>query len=203
MKFSKFFSNVQETNWYRCFLNPVINEIDTKGKLLDIGMGSGKLIQIVSNEKGINCTGVDTNIEMLKEAKIKLKGMNISVFKIDADKKLPFENGSFNFITICSVLFHLKNKSIDLMLKDAQRLLKKDGKIIVLTPTGKGNIISLTKSYFSFRNASIYIWFYATRNRAVSWTRAKFLEQYANDNGLYYKSQMVMNGFAQLEIIKK
>ena len=98
MKFSKFFSNIQEAPWYRSFLNPVINEIGTNGKLLDIGTGSGKLIQILSNENGINCIGVDTNTEMLKEAKIKLKETDVSVLKIEADKKLPFENNSFNYI---------------------------------------------------------------------------------------------------------
>ena len=69
MKFSKFFSNLQEAPWYRSFLNPVINEICIKGKLLDIGTGSGKLIQILSTEIGMDCTGVDTNSKMLAEAK--------------------------------------------------------------------------------------------------------------------------------------
>ena len=203
MNFSKFFSNIQETNWYRSFLNPVINEIGMEGKLLDIGTGSAKLIEILSNEKGINCTGVDTNTAMLKEAKIKLKGTNVSVLKIKPNEKFPFENNSFNYITICSVLFHLKKESIDFMLKDAQRLLKKEGKIIILTPTGKGNILSLTRNYFSLKNLSVYIWFYATRNRAESWTNNKYLKQYTNDNKLQYKSQIVMNGFAQLEIIEE
>jgi len=108
MKFSKFFSNIQETPWYRSFLNPVINEIRREGKLLDIGTGSGKLIQIISKEKHINCIGVDTNSEMLKEAKIKLKGTNTRLLKIKANTKLPFNDNSFSYVTICSVLFHLK-----------------------------------------------------------------------------------------------
>ncbi len=69
MKFSKFFSNIQEAPWYRSFLNPVINEIGVEGKVLDIGTGSGKLIQILSTENALDCTGVDTNSEMLDEAK--------------------------------------------------------------------------------------------------------------------------------------
>lgn len=202
MSFSKFFSNIQEANWYRSFLNPVINEIGTRGKLLDIGTGSGKLIQILSNESGISCIGVDTNVEMLKEAKIKLKESNVSLFKVEVDKKMPFENNSFNYITICSVLFHLKKESIDFMLKDAQRLLAKDGKIIILTPTGKGSISTLLKHYFSLRNLSIYIWFYTTRNRARAWANNKYLKQYAIENKWNYKSKIVMNGFTQLEILK-
>lgn len=202
MKFSKFFSNIQEDPWYRSFLNPVISEINSKGKLLDIGTGSGKLIQIISKENGIDCVGVDTNSEMISEAKIKLKGTNIKVLKIEANKKLPFKDNNFDYITICSVLFHLNNEHIDSMLKDAKQLLKKDGKIIILTPTGNGNAISLSKHYLSLKNLSIYIWYHATRNRAKIWSTNKYLEQYATINNLQYSSQIVMSGFAQLEILK-
>ena len=82
MKFSKFFSNLQEALWYRSFLNPVINEIGIKGKLLDIGTGSGKLIQILSTEIGMDCTGVDTNSKMLAEAKKKLRNINAELIEI-------------------------------------------------------------------------------------------------------------------------
>jgi len=174
MKFSKFFSNIQETTWYRSFLNPVINEIDRKGKLLDIGTGSGKLIQILSDEKNINCIGVDTNQEMLDEAKIKLKGTNTSLLKIEANTKLPFNDNNFSYVTICSVLFHLKKEDIDFILNDIQRILEKNGKIIVLTPTGKGSLFKLTKIYFSLKNLSIYVWFYATKNRAKLWTNNNY-----------------------------
>ena len=201
MKFSKFFSNIQEAPWYRAFLNPVINEIGSKGTLLDIGTGSGKMIQILFNEKGIDCVGVDTNQEMIGEAKNKLKKTNAKVLKIEANKKLPFKDNSFDYISICSVLFHLNNENIDAMLKDTLRLIKHDGKIIVLTPTGNRNFFSLSKSYLSLKNLSIYIWFYATRNRAKIWTTNKYLEQYSTKNKLQYHSQIVMNGFAQLEII--
>jgi len=203
MKFSKFFSNIQETTWYRSFLNPVINEITTNGKLLDIGTGAGKLIQILSTEKEIKCIGVDTNSDMLIEAKKKLRNTNAELHKIKPNTKLPFNNNSFDYITICNVLFHLKKESIDYMIKDALRLLKKEGKIIILTPTGKGNLLTLSKNYFSIKNLSIYIWFYATRNRAGPWTKSKYLEQYSNLNSLHYTTKIVMNGLAQLEVIHK
>jgi ubiquinone/menaquinone biosynthesis C-methylase UbiE len=201
MKFSKFFSNIQEAPWYRSFLNPVINEITTEGSLLDIGTGSGKLIQILANEKGMECVGVDTNQDMLDEAKKKLKETNVSLIKIKPNEVLSFKNNSFDYITICSVLFHLKEKQIDFMLKDAKRLLKKEGKIIILTPTGNGNIVTLNKRFFSIKNYGINIWFYATKNRAKIWNSENYLKQYSDKNNLKYTSQIVMNGFAQLEIL--
>ena len=203
MKFSKFFSNLQEAPWYRSFLNPVINEIGTKGKLLDIGTGSGKLIQILSTEIGMDCIGVDTNPEMLAEAKKKLRNTNAELIEISPNAKLPFENNSFEFITICSVLFHLKRENIDNMLKDSLQLLKKEGKIIILTPSGKGNILKLTKHFFSLKNRSVYIWHRATKNRSLLWTDENYLAEYALKHNLNYKRELVMNGFAQLEIIKE
>jgi len=203
MKFSKIFSTIQEAPWYRSFLNPVINEIGTKGKLLDIGTGSGKLMQILGNEKGMDCTGVDTDSGMLDEAKKKLRNTNAELIEIAPNAKLPFENNSFDYITICSVLFHLKKEAIDNMLKDSLRLLKKEGKIIILTPTGKGNIMKLTKHFFSLKNRSVYIWYQATKSRSQLWTIENYLAEYALKHNLKYKRELVMNGFAQLEIIKE
>ncbi len=201
MNFSKFFSNLQEAPWYRSFLQPVINEVDEKGKLLDIGTGSGKMIQILSDEKGIDCIGVDKNAEMIKEANKKLNGSNVKIIEIEVNKKLPFEDHSFNYVTICSVLFHLNAENKDLMLQDSIRLLKENGKIIVLTPTGKGNFFSLTKNFFSLKNIGVFIWFYATRSRAKLWNKENYLKEYSEKNKINYSSQIVMNRFAQLEVI--
>ncbi len=203
MGFSKFFSKIQEAPWYRSFLDPVINEINSKGKLLDIGTGSGKLIQILSIENGMDCTGVDTSSEMLVEAKKKLKNINAELIEISPNTKLPFDNNSFDYITICSVLFHLKKEHIDDMLKDSLQLLKKEGKVIILTPTGKGGILKLTKHFFSLKNRSIYIWYRATKSRAQQWTDENYLAEYASRCNLHYKRKMVMKGFAQLETISK
>jgi ubiquinone/menaquinone biosynthesis C-methylase UbiE len=202
MKFSTFFSNLQEAPWYRSFLNPVINEIGTSGTLLDIGTGSGKLIQILSTENGIECTGVDTDADMLTEAKDKLRDIDATLVKISPNDKLPFENASFDYVTICSVLFHMEKKDIDSMLKDSINLLKANGKIIILTPTGKGNYLKLSKHFFSIKNKGVYIWYRATKKRARRWTNENYLKEYAQKHDLKYKREVVMQGFAQLEIIK-
>jgi ubiquinone/menaquinone biosynthesis C-methylase UbiE len=202
MKFSKFFANLQEAPWYRAFLNPVINEIGNEGTLLDIGTGSGKLMQILATEKSIICTGVDTDAAMLTEAKVKLKNINAELVEITPNEPLPFENNSFDYIAICSVLFHFKREDVDTMLQDSLRLLKKKGKIIILTPTGGGNILKLSKHYFSIKNRGMYIWYRATKKRARLWTKENYLAEYASKHKLSYKREIVMSGFAQLEIIK-
>ncbi len=91
---------------------------------------------------------------------------------------------------------------MDTMLNDSLQLLKENGKLIVLTPTGKGNFLKLTKHSFSIKNSSVYIWYRATKSRARLWTNENYLAEYALKHNLNYKREFVMKGFAQLEIIK-
>ncbi|VAX18361.1 hypothetical protein MNBD_IGNAVI01-2063 [hydrothermal vent metagenome] len=201
MKFSKFFSKLQEAPWYRQFLNPVIDEVESSSNLLDIGTGSGKMLEILSSEKNVKCVGTDTSADMLEEAREKLKNLDIELLHTPAGDALPFKKNSFDYVTICSVLFHLKKEAIDNMLKDSLQLLKEEGKIMILTPTGKGNIFKLTKRFFSLKNRSIYIWYRATKSRARVWTDENYLAEYASRHNLKYKREFVMDGLAQLEII--
>ena len=203
MSFSKFFSNLQEAPWYRQFLNPVLDEIINDSNLLDIGTGSGKMLEILFNEKNVNGEGTDTNEGMLKEAEEKLKNTSVKLHLIPAEEALPFEKNSFDYVTICSVLFHMKEKDIDNMLMDSLKVLRENGKIIILTPTGKGNLIKLTRHFFSFKNKGIYVWYRATKKRAKLWSKNQYLKQFTSKNKLNYESRIVMNGFAKLEIINK
>ena len=201
MIFSNFFSYIQETPWYFQFLSPVVDEIDNHTKLLDIGTGSGKLLQLAVSEKNVNAIGIDTSESMLTEATKKLKNKNVELLKIEAADAYPFNDNSFDIITICNVLFNLNQNAIDHILNESVRLLKERGKIIVLTPTGKGNLFTLTKSYFSLKNLSIYIWFYATRNRAGPWTDKKQLLTFSKNHELNYKQKIILKGFAQVETL--
>lgn len=203
MKFSKFFSGLQEAPWYREFLNPVMDEISHNSRLLDIGTGSGKMLEILFNEKNVKCVGTDTDQGMLDEAKKKLKSTNAELHLTLPGDALSFEENSFDHIAICSVLFHLKKEEIDAMLKDVLRLLKVDGTLIILTPTGEGNLLKLTKHFFSLKNRTIYVWYRATKKRARKWTTENYLSEYATSHQLNYMREIVMHGFAQLEVITK
>ena len=203
MKFEKFFSYIQETAWYYQFLSPVLNEVDANTKLLDIGTGSGKLIQLLSTEKNVSCVGIDSNQEMLDEASNKLKNIIVDLIRIEPNQTLPFSNNTFDSVTICNVLFHLDKSSIHFILDEAQRVLKKKGKIIILNPTGVGGFIKLFKNYFSINNISIYIWYYATKNRAGPWITNNYLSEYCKITNMKYEHKYNFNGFAQLEVITK
>ncbi len=203
MKFEQFFSYIQESPWYRHFLNPVIDEIQSNSAILDIGTGTGKMLETLSNEKNVSCVGVDTNSNMLIEAKEKLINTDAKLLLVKAGETLPFEQDSFDYITICSVLFHLKKEVIEKMLDDSMGFLKKNGKIIIHTPTGVGGFMKLTYCYFSLKNSSMYLWYRRSKKRSKIWTDSEYLSKYTNERNLNYERKLVMNGFAQIEMIEK
>lgn len=201
MKFATFYSYIQESPWYIHFLNPVMDEIHDKSKILDIGTGTGKMIELLSKEKNVTCIGTDTDSDMLEEAKKKLVNTDAKLHLIKAGETLPFKQNSFDYITICSVLFHLKKEDIESLLDDSMRLLKNKGGIIIHTPTGIGGVLKLTKHYFSIKNSTMYLWYRLTKKRSMRWTDDAFLSKYANEQNLNYERKLVMNDFAQIEII--
>lgn len=196
MKFSSFFSKLQEAPWYRLFLNPVIDTIENNSNVLDIGTGSGKMLEILAKEKNALCTGTDTDINMLSEAQLKLDGTTVALVLTEAGKPLPFKNKKFDYITICSVLFHLDELTIHNMLNEYVQLLNKNGKIIILTPTGDKNLITLSKHFFSIKNTTIYIWYLATKRKAKLWQTNQYIKKYTTQKKRNYRQETVMNGFA-------
>ena len=202
MKFSKFFSRLQEEPWYREFLRPVIHRVEEHSNLLDIGTGSGKLLEIICKEKSVKATGVDTSLEMLAEATRKLINTNARLLLVDAGRKLPFKKNTFDFISVCNVLFHIKQAAIERMLDEYIGLLKPSGKIIVLTPTGKGNIIQLAWHFLSLKNLGIFIWYSATKKRSIQWGNNGILKCYSIKNNLDYHKEITLKGFAVVETIQ-
>lgn len=102
----------------------------TKGKVLEIGVGTGKNLQYY-NYNQVNLTAVDISKGMLARAEKKAKKENFPVkFKLVNSEKLPFKENNFDYIVctfvLCSVSDQIK------MLKEMKRVLKKKGKILFL-----------------------------------------------------------------------
>lgn len=94
------------------------NEMRDNDNLLDLGSGKGTFIKICKNN-GLKALGLDTakdNINFEKD-------------------KLPFEDNSFNFISMIAVIEHLKNKEI--IMNEIKRVSKKDASLIITTPNFK------------------------------------------------------------------
>jgi len=90
-----------------------------KGKGLEIGVGTGRFAAAL----GI-AAGIDPAKNMLKLAR--KRGVNA---KAGSGEKLPFRNAAFGYIAIIISLCFVKNP--EKVLKEAKRVLKKRGKIII------------------------------------------------------------------------
>jgi len=87
------------------------------------------------------------------------------------------------------------------------RVLKPNGKVIILTPSGKKSILSsfieVWRYKFSFNNFTFPIWKIATTRGGRKWQRQKWLENYASENKLKYTVALTFKDNAAIETISK
>lgn len=104
-------------------------------KVLDLCCGTmGNTINIAKQKDQISVTGLDCSKEMLQMAENKIKKLKLknaeTVIGDATDTKFP--DASFDFIIIGLVLHETPEKLNKKILKEAHRILKPNGKLIVL-----------------------------------------------------------------------
>jgi ubiquinone/menaquinone biosynthesis C-methylase UbiE len=93
-----------------------------KGKVcLDAGCGSGRYVQAMLDLGAKKVVGVDLNTDVAKKA---INSDKVELIEGDI-RKIPFDDGSFDFVCCNGVLHHTENP--DDILKEFKRLLKKEG----------------------------------------------------------------------------
>ena len=102
---------------------------DKKGKLLEIGSGTGKLLA-KCKEIGWDVIGIEPSAEARKIAK-ETNGIEL----LKDLEKAELKEGSVNTVMLWHVLEHLPN--LNETFKSINKLLKKNGKLIVAVPNSK------------------------------------------------------------------
>jgi ubiquinone/menaquinone biosynthesis C-methylase UbiE len=203
------FSKATKSGWYPQFLNPVVEAITRNSQnhtILDIGTGPGTLPEmLIMKDSGLKITGIDIDSTMIDEAKSRLSHLNVSFQNQKVNAPLQFVNEQFDVVTFCSVLFLLDDTIKTGLMNEAVRVLKANGRIIILTPSGKKPILSafieVWRYKFSFNNFTFPIWKIATTRGGRKWQRQKWLESYAMVNHLNYSCSLTFNNNATIEII--
>ena len=100
------------------------------GRVLDIGCGSGQFIEILIQSFGSfdSVTGVDVDESVLEESGMKYQGESYRFLKAST-QSLPFEDGSFDFVTISKALHHVENDRQ--ALNEMKRVLKQGGYFLI------------------------------------------------------------------------
>ncbi len=109
-----------------------------RGKILDVGCGLGELLELYKNS-----VGIDKNSYCVEYCR--KKGHKCFVGDI---YKIPFKKNSFNGILISHVFEHLSNPKR--AIKEVKRVLKNNGKLLIIVPTEKD--FSKDKTHVKFWN---------------------------------------------------
>lgn len=112
--------------------------------LLDIGCGTGYLIDILQKQKNALYCGLDLSPQMLKMAKQKLP-QSVYLTEGSADS-LPYEDNSFDVVT-CIQSFHHYPKP-EKSMSEAYRVLKPGG-LYIISDTGMGNYPKFIYSFYN------------------------------------------------------
>jgi SAM-dependent methyltransferase len=98
---------------------------------LDIGSGNGSLISLLRTRLKIKSSACDYTKELMS-----LQDVCVDVVNLNTEK-LPYKNESFDIVTITEVVEHLEHYRET--LQETNRILRKDGTLVVTTP----NILNL------------------------------------------------------------
>ena len=127
------------------YVSEYLKNIDYN-KLLDIGAGTGYLINMLKDKEMAEFYGLDLSEEMIKIAKS--KNIENAQFILGSANKLPFDDDAFDIVT-CIQSFHHYPYPNEAM-REAYRVLKKGG-LYILSDTGVGGIAAWIDNHILFK----------------------------------------------------
>ncbi len=106
-------------------------QISPEAIVLDIGCGTGEFERLLLTENPQQViTGVDISEEMLLVAKQKCRTYPNVSFQNASVSALPFADNSFDVVVSASAFHYFDDP--DIALKEIKRVLKPDGKVVIL-----------------------------------------------------------------------
>ncbi len=131
----------------------LINSLQpNKGKILDIGAGTGEFLS-VAKQNGWETTGVEPS------DKAKQIAINKGVSFVEAIAQL--EDRSFDVITMWHVLEHVPD--LDLQIKELKRLLKPTGSLIIAVPNFKSFDAEYYGKFWAAYDVPIHFWHFSKK----------------------------------------
>ncbi len=122
----KYSTGTEKSQPYKKEIMRIIRD-HPKGRLLDIGCGSGLSSRMLKDE-GINVVGLDVSQEAIKRySKCGPTGM-----VCDVEQNLPFQDSVFDMIWVTEVIEHVVEYRQ--LLHEMNRILKPSGRIYLTTP---------------------------------------------------------------------
>ncbi|MAG50138.1 hypothetical protein CL621_00685 [archaeon] len=152
-KYAKIYADYTYSKLMQFQLNKFISMLPKKGKILDVGSGSGRDAQYF-HDYGLDVTSIDFSENMLKEAKKRVKG--VKFIKMDMCN-LEFENNSFDGIWVMASLSDIERKESLNILQGISKILKKNGVVYIAVKEGTTEEVVSKPQY---NNSPRYYTFY-------------------------------------------
>jgi ubiquinone/menaquinone biosynthesis C-methylase UbiE len=108
--------------------NSFISDEKRRGRILDIGCGLYPYFLSITQFK--ERYGLDPSVDLKS---VKDKNIKLIKSKVE-DKKLPLENNFFDVVTMLAVFEHIDYDKLPSALSETNRVLKKNGILIITTP---------------------------------------------------------------------
>ena len=121
-----------------------------KGKILDIGAGTGEFLSVAKND-GWQTMGVEPSVKA--KAIAKSKGVSF------VEQTSELENQSFDVISMWHVLEHVPD--LDKQIKELKRLLKPTGTLIIAVPNFKSFDAKHYGKYWAAYDVPIHFWHFS------------------------------------------
>ncbi|MBC7439518.1 MAG: class I SAM-dependent methyltransferase, partial [Flavobacterium sp.] len=129
----------------------LINNLNPeKGKLLDIGAGTGDFL-LVAKKNNWQITGIEPN------EKARNITINKGIFLVEKSELL--EKHSFDVITMWHVLEHVSD--LELQIKELKRLLKPNGTILIAVPNFNSYDAKHYGSYWAAYDVPRHLWHFS------------------------------------------
>ncbi len=123
-----------EADIYNIYIDKWL-QIIKKGYILDAGCGGGNNCQYINEKDNFQATGIDFSDGMLNEAKKRYPKLNIE--KMDMTN-ITFSDQTFDGILSNCSLIHIPTELIDQTLQGFKRVLKPNGKLLLIVISGNG-----------------------------------------------------------------
>ncbi|MDO8529163.1 MAG: methyltransferase domain-containing protein [bacterium] len=139
-------SGISRYAWY---LERYFKNIKDK-KILEIGCGDGGVVQFLKDKNEVYALDISKNAMKFLEQK------GIKSFLADvSNERIPFDDCSLDAVIALEVVEHLKSPQH--AIEEIQRVLKKNGKLIVSIPNPRTGHIFLYPCLFTLENFKKYL----------------------------------------------
>jgi GT2 family glycosyltransferase/SAM-dependent methyltransferase len=126
-----------------------------RGKVvLDAGSGEGYGAHLLA-ETAARVVGIDVSQEAIDNARVTYQRQNLE-YRVGSVDALPFEDGSFDVVVSFEVIEHLEERVQAAFLREARRVLKREGILVISTPN-KAVYSDPTHQHNRFHKKEFYI----------------------------------------------